>query len=67
MAKQVKKACGTTKKKMTKAKDVKKATKAKATKPTQEKQPKSKMVNIKIGNGEPVLSMQYMRNKPKKG
>ena len=68
MAKQVKKACGTgmdSKKK----KSMKKATpKPKTTtKPTPEKA-KTKVVNVRIGNGEPVLALQYMRNKqPKKG
>lgn len=67
MAKQVKKACGTgtdsKKKTMKKATPKPKIT----TKPTPEKA-KTKVVNVRIGNGEPVLALQYMRNKqPKKG
>lgn len=68
MAKQVNKANGAgmdSKKK----KSMKKATpKPKATvKPSPEKA-KTKVVNVRIGSGEPVLALQYMRNKqPKKG
>lgn len=40
------------------AKDVKKA---KANKPAQPKKPK--VVNVKVGNGKPILQVQYVRGK----